>query len=59
MVRGFVPPEEADIHLLHRMMLLGRLAEPPEIAGAFAYLASDEARYVNGATFSIDGGQVA
>ena len=30
-----------------------------EIAGAIAYLASEEARYVNGAAFAIDGGQTA
>ena len=59
LARGFVPPEDADQHLLQRMQLVPRLAEPSEIAAAFAYLASDEARYVNGAAFSIDGGQVA
>ncbi len=59
MSRGFVPPEGADPHLLQRMMLSPRLAKPPEIAAAMAYLASDEAGYVNGAAFSIDGGQVA
>ncbi len=59
LARGFVPPEDADPHLLQRMQLEPRLAEPSEIAAAFAYLASDEARYVNGAAFSIDGGQVA
>ena len=59
LARGFAPPEDADPHLLQRMQLEPRLAEPSEIAAAFAYLASDEARYVNGAAFSIDGGQVA
>ena len=29
---------------------------PEEVAGMFAYLASDEARYINGALFTIDGG---
>jgi NAD(P)-dependent dehydrogenase (short-subunit alcohol dehydrogenase family) len=57
--RGFVPPEDADPHLLRRMQLVPRLAEPWEIAAAIAYLASDEARYVNGAAFPVDGGQVA
>ena len=33
-----------------------RLGKPEEIAGACAYLASDEAAFVNGAVLSIDGG---
>jgi meso-butanediol dehydrogenase/(S,S)-butanediol dehydrogenase/diacetyl reductase len=35
------------------------MAEAEEIATLFLYLASDEARYVTGATMAIDGGQLA
>ena len=35
-----------------------RLGEPSEVADACAYLASDEARFVNGAVLKIDGGLV-
>jgi len=35
---------------------VGRLGEPIEIANCYAFLASDEAAYINGATISVDGG---
>ena len=38
---------------------LKRMAMPAEIATAILYLASDEARYVTGAAFQIDGGTTA
>lgn len=38
---------------------LGRYAEPEEIAGLIAYLASDEARYLTGASYLADGGVMA
>jgi meso-butanediol dehydrogenase/(S,S)-butanediol dehydrogenase/diacetyl reductase len=38
---------------------LGRHARPEEIAGLFAFLASDEAPYITGQTIVIDGGEFA
>ena len=35
---------------------IGRLAKPREIVNAALFLASDESSYVNGATFTVDGG---
>ena len=47
-------PEEEQWWL--RAVPLGRFAEPREIADAVAYLASDEAAYVNGSVVLVDGG---
>jgi meso-butanediol dehydrogenase / (S,S)-butanediol dehydrogenase / diacetyl reductase len=45
-----------DPVLRDRMAGLRGLAEPEEVAGLFAYLASDEARSVTGAVYTIDNG---
>jgi len=37
----------------------GRVAEPEEIAAAIAYLASDDASFIHGATIPVDGGRTA
>ena len=36
-----------------------RHADPSEIAGLFAFLASEQARYITGADIAIDGGETA
>jgi len=38
---------------------MGRLGRPDEAAALFAFLASDEASYITGHTFVIDGGEIA
>lgn len=38
---------------------LGRLGKPEEVAGLFAFLASDDAKYLTGQCFVIDGGEIA
>jgi len=37
---------------------LGRMGEPDDVANAYAWLASDAARFVSGAVLSVDGGLV-
>jgi meso-butanediol dehydrogenase/(S,S)-butanediol dehydrogenase/diacetyl reductase len=59
LTRSFAVPGGVDATLMARMQFLPMLGQPHEIAAMVAYLACDEARYVNGAAFSIDGGQVA
>jgi NAD(P)-dependent dehydrogenase (short-subunit alcohol dehydrogenase family) len=59
-LRDFTIPEDADISLLARAASpMGRTIEPSEVAGAVAYLASDDARTVTGTTLVIDGAATA
>ncbi|MBX4868798.1 3-oxoacyl-ACP reductase FabG [Rhizobium bangladeshense] len=52
-------PNEEDHERLKPLMALGRLGEDREIAGLAAYLASEEAGFVTGASLTIDGGYLA
>ena len=60
LVANFSLPEGADPALFsHISPRQPTMAQPEEIAAMVAYLASDEARFVTGAAFTIDGGQLA
>ncbi|MEN3307306.1 MAG: hypothetical protein V7603_3508 [Micromonosporaceae bacterium] len=47
------------IDALAATTLIGRGAQPDEIAGVIAFLATDAARYITGATIAVDGGRTA
>lgn len=59
MTSGVTPPAHTELPLFARLSPLIDHAQPEEIAGAVAYLASDEARFVTGSGLVIDGGQTA
>jgi NAD(P)-dependent dehydrogenase (short-subunit alcohol dehydrogenase family) len=52
------PRNEADAHTLDSEVPLGRAGKPEEVAALVSWLASDEAAYVTGASYIIDGGMV-
>ena len=56
---NFNIPEDVDEQLLMKLFPLVEGAEPEEIAASIAYLASEEARFVTGIAFPIDGAQTA
>jgi meso-butanediol dehydrogenase / (S,S)-butanediol dehydrogenase / diacetyl reductase len=49
-------PADFDIDLVKRMSGLRPMTEPEEVAALFAFLASDEARSITGAVYTIDNG---
>jgi meso-butanediol dehydrogenase / (S,S)-butanediol dehydrogenase / diacetyl reductase len=55
-IGGFMPPEGADWKKLGKMMTEMETAEPEEMANVFAFIASDEARYMTGSLIAMDGG---
>ena len=48
-------PEKVIAEMEHRVPM-HRLGKPEEIASVYAFLASDEASYVNGAVLEVAGG---
>ena len=47
------------LHACERKLPLGRLGKPEDVAALFAFLASDDASFITGQYFVIDGGEIA
>jgi 3-oxoacyl-[acyl-carrier protein] reductase len=54
---GMDSREFMDFYRDH-LIPLGRLGSPQDVAGVFAFLASDDARFITGHTLVVDGGQL-
>jgi 3-oxoacyl-[acyl-carrier protein] reductase len=53
-ILGTIP--ERVLQALEEKVPMGRLGKPEDIANTFAFLASDEASYINGAVIEVSGG---
>ncbi|RMF66442.1 MAG: SDR family oxidoreductase, partial [Calditrichaeota bacterium] len=49
---------EKVLAMMQEKAALGRLGEPEDVANAYLFLASDEAKFITGAVLSVDGGLV-
>ncbi len=59
LIAKFTLPEGVSPEALTRIMPLGRMGQPHEVAATIAFLSSDDASYINGATIVVDGGMIA
>jgi NAD(P)-dependent dehydrogenase (short-subunit alcohol dehydrogenase family) len=57
MVADFVGDEDVRERILQTTMLR-RLGQPVDVANLATFLASDEAAFITGATFVVDGGLI-
>lgn len=51
--------DEEELEQVESIHPVGRIGQPSDIAGAIAFLASDDAAYVTGSTLVVDGGRSA
>ena len=58
-IQEYMPPPDPDQPQRHNPPPIERWSDPREIAQVVAFLCSDAASYVTGATYSVDGGLIA
>lgn len=59
LISQFQLPDGVSQAALMRISPLGRMGKPHEVAGVIAFLASEDAIYINGASIVVDGGMIA
>lgn len=59
LIQQFQLPAGVNQAVLMRISPLGRMGKPEEVAGTIAFLASEDAMYINGAAIVVDGGMTA
>ncbi|HYP69983.1 MAG TPA: SDR family oxidoreductase, partial [Variovorax sp.] len=55
-ISGFYQSTEEMVQTRHRLSPTGRMGDGWDVANAAVFLASDEARYINGVELLVDGG---
>ncbi|VVE11808.1 SDR family NAD(P)-dependent oxidoreductase [Pandoraea cepalis] len=55
-ISGFYPSAQAMVEARNRLSPTGRMGDGWDVANAAVFLASDEARYINGVELLVDGG---
>lgn len=55
-ISGFYPSADEMVAARHRLSPTGRMGDGWDVANAAVFLASDEARYINGVELLVDGG---
>ena len=58
LAKNYPGKEKEMFKVLEATQPIGRMAEPSEIAGLVAYLCSDEASFITGSAYDIDGGVI-